>query len=189
MKTNRTKSSRTFYLKHRQRILKRVQAWRNQNRDAIRKRQREKYATNSTFRKKLKKYQVRYRKENREKVYAYQRVYRRTKLREWHNAYKRKWTKTPKGKALVQLKGYRRRALLKDIGTHTKKEWLDIVKKHKNRCAICRKKRKLTKDHIVPLTKGGRNTADNLQPLCAECNGRKGNRLSTGDIVHTERLV
>ena len=39
----------------------------------------------------------------------------------------------------VQLKGYRRRALLKDIGTHTKKEWLDIVKNTKPMCDMQKK--------------------------------------------------
>ena len=31
-------------------------------------------------------------------------------------------------------------------------------------------------DHIVPLSKGGKTTLDNLQTLCAECNLGKGNR-------------
>ncbi len=34
----------------------------------------------------------------------------------------------------------------------------------------------LTIDHIVPRSKGGRNTLDNLRVFCNSCNGRKGNR-------------
>jgi hypothetical protein len=35
---------------------------------------------------------------------------------------------------------------------------------------------KLHIDHIVPLSKGGKTTKDNLQTLCAICNLGKGNR-------------
>lgn len=34
-----------------------------------------------------------------------------------------------------------------------------------------------TKDHIIPVTKGGKNIATNYQTMCAPCNSRKGNRL------------
>ena len=31
----------------------------------------------------------------------------------------------------------------------------------------------LTMDHVVPLTRGGRSTKDNLVPCCKECNNKK----------------
>lgn len=35
----------------------------------------------------------------------------------------------------------------------------------------------ITKDHIIPRSKGGKNILDNYQPLCYNCNQLKANRI------------
>jgi 5-methylcytosine-specific restriction endonuclease McrA len=61
--------------------------------------------------------------------------------------------------------------------TLTADEWAEILRLAGNACVRCREpfgpRRKPQKDHIVPLSKGGGLTAQNCQPMCANCNNEK----------------
>ena len=61
----------------------------------------------------------------------------------------------------------------------------DAFEKSKNndgeyQCAICKVTGKdrvfFQVDHIIPMNKGGKSVAENLQILCRQCNGKKGDR-------------
>ena len=43
-------------------------------------------------------------------------------------------------------------------------------------CVICGSKKRLNIDHIVPISKGGTNSMDNVQILCFSCNRKKSNK-------------
>lgn len=43
-------------------------------------------------------------------------------------------------------------------------------------CQYCGNPANLTIDHVIPLSRGGRTTWDNVVTACRSCNGRKGNR-------------
>jgi 5-methylcytosine-specific restriction endonuclease McrA len=74
----------------------------------------------------------------------------------------------------------RRRALMYDSETtHTEEEWQDLKAFYEYKCLCCGRREpeiKLTRDHVIPLTKGGNDSIHNIQPLCARCNSKKNQR-------------
>lgn len=84
--------------------------------------------------------------------------------------------------------GPRRRMRLHNApGSHTTAEWIEVVAQY-DRCPMCQRKWEdippppnrasvITVDHIVPVTKGGSDSIENLRPLCYSCNSKKGDKL------------
>lgn len=56
-------------------------------------------------------------------------------------------------------------------------DWLRLVARHDGRCAYCGDRTELQKDHVVPISRGGRHAIGNILPACRPCNSSKGNRL------------
>lgn len=44
-------------------------------------------------------------------------------------------------------------------------------------CAFCGSTSRLELDHIIPFSRGGPDTVENLRVLCKTCNLRRGNRI------------
>jgi len=53
-----------------------------------------------------------------------------------------------------------------------------LLEKYNFKCNSCNSTENLSIDHIKPVSKGGKDTFDNLQILCKSCNSRKGSRWS-----------
>jgi len=62
-------------------------------------------------------------------------------------------------------------------GSHTLGEWQNLCIKNNNKCVCCGEEKKLTKDHIIPLSKGGSDYIANIQPMCRNCNSKKHNHI------------
>jgi hypothetical protein len=56
----------------------------------------------------------------------------------------------------------------------THEDWMAILEYHDHRCAYCLERaRRLEKDHVIALVRGGDHTADNIVPACRSCNATK----------------
>ena len=69
-------------------------------------------------------------------------------------------------------------------GSHTYGEWELLKKQYGYVCPCCGEKepfnqrvKYLTQDHIIPLSKGGSDYIENIQPLCMHCNLTKHTKI------------
>jgi hypothetical protein len=64
----------------------------------------------------------------------------------------------------------------------------NIILRDEETCQYCGKHfRELTLDHVIPRSRGGQSTWENLVASCRVCNGRKGNRLLKDAGMHLIR--
>lgn len=98
----------------------------------------------------------------------------------------KRWQERHPEKVAVMRKaqGQRKRAIKAGAeGSFSSKEWQQILETYNYTCLCCGKKGdetvtgRLTQDHIVPLSGGGRHSKENIQPLCFSCNSRKGTKV------------
>lgn len=59
----------------------------------------------------------------------------------------------------------------------TSDDWRRIVNRYGGRCAYCGASGVMTRDHVVPLSRGGRHAEGNIVPACMPCNQSKTTKL------------
>ncbi len=55
----------------------------------------------------------------------------------------------------------------------------EVLKRDQHRCQYCGSHRRLTLDHVIPRSKGGLHTWDNVVAACEPCNSTKSDRTPT----------
>jgi 5-methylcytosine-specific restriction endonuclease McrA len=142
-----------------------IKTWRRSERG---KASDKKYGQSSKGKEKAKKYRQSEKAKERQRRYLREGRYRQ---------HAKEYRQSEKGKALVAIMNHKRRATIKNLpATLTAEEWEQIQKHYKYRCVYCGEKKKLTRDHIIPLSKNGPLTKENVIPACINCNSRKYNR-------------
>jgi len=99
----------------------------------------------------------------------------------------KEFMKTEKGKACAQRKNFNRITKMKEIINNlTAQEWINILKEYKFRCAYCGCEftlfNKETRDHVIPISKGGGNIKGNIVPACRSCNSKKNNKITNEEV-------
>lgn len=149
-----------YHALHREENKDRCAKYNKEHSEEIRKKQKQYYEDNHEA---LMLQKAKYREENRERLKQYY--------------------QTPRGIIAKRAGAHNRRARKRNAeGTHTTEELYQQLKRQKNRCYYC--KARLGKgrnnwnaDHIVPLSKGGGNSIDNIVIACPKCNRDKYNRM------------
>ena len=154
--------------------------WYQKNKDREQKKHRE-YSQKPENKENHKEYY----QKNKEKCVAQSFQYQKDNPDKFRRNLK-KYAKTEKGKACEQRKDALRRAGEREIiNTLTAGEWLEILKEYKFKCAYCNKEFTLfdreTRDHVIPISKGGDNTKENVVPACKSCNSAKRNKILGGN--------
>jgi 5-methylcytosine-specific restriction endonuclease McrA len=134
-----------------------------------------------------------YREQHRERLRAYDREHY-LRNRERHNELIRVGYRKNPEKKKAQISAYlranpdkaaaksnRRRAKEHAAsGSHSIAEWLALKAHYDYTCLCCGRGEpaiELTRDHVIPLDKGGSDDIANIQPLCRSCNGTKGAQI------------
>lgn len=93
---------------------------------------------------------------------------------QFQNIYK-KYVSLQNSRELYEINSRIERAKISDSVRY------DVFMRDGNKCCICGRKQSdgviLEVDHIIPDSKGGKSTIDNLQTLCDRCNGGKSNKM------------
>ena len=71
-------------------------------------------------------------------------------------------------------KRVRRARIANVLATLTAAEWNAILEAAGHACIYCGSQEKITQDHLIPISRGGDHTAENVAPACLPCNQSKG---------------
>jgi 5-methylcytosine-specific restriction endonuclease McrA len=160
------------YLENKEKQLQQSAEWAKSHREACRANYT-KWA--KKYPEKVKARRKKHYEETREKALAYSARYREENPEEVKEGIS-KWRK--ENPEAQRMHGHVRKTRKTMAGgSYTVAEWKILCKKYGYKCLRCKKKRKLTADHVIPIKLGGTSNIDNIQPLCGPCNSKKGAKV------------
>ena len=186
----RTETNRIWRLKNKDRAKSNEKAYREANKEKIEAYRKEYYQNNKD---KVNAQKKEYNKRKKDEIKAKRKKYREAN-KEIISAKLKAYAQSEHGK-LVRKNCENKRRFLKNITSDgsvplnikfpLNSELESLMETQKYKCVYC--KEELTQenshlDHIVPLSKKGTHTIDNIQFLCPSCNLQKGS-LSEDEFI------
>jgi len=129
---------------------------------------------------------ARYRAKHKSQHAAYQSAYYvryKTQVAAKHAAWR---AMNPEQRATLNA-AYRARRF-GNGGSHTLAEWREKLELFAHCCAYCGESKPLTRDHNIPLSRGGTDDIMNILPACQSCNSRK-HRLTALEFIGARKAA
>ena len=158
---NRKEYYRNYYRMNKEKVKKYNTEYYERNKDVIKENSR---IYHSQYRDVILKKKRDYYKSNKAEIYeAKKRSIKRNKIH-----YK-----------ILDAKHAHIRRQNKKVGVCTLKstEWTRTLKYFNHQCAYCGSAEYLEQDHVIPVSRGGHYTPDNIIPACRSCNASKNNKI------------
>lgn len=195
-------SSKKYRQNNQEKVRETKRNWVNKNKDKKAAWDKAYYEKNKE---KISSYHKKWRKENADYVRETTKQYREAN-KEKKAAGDRRWAQANKDKVNENSRRYRQRHPEKQNEIHRNynkrnpEVWRTIAQNRRTRklengiflvttkdikrilnkpCAYCGSKDRLTLDHIIPISRGGRHSIGNLLSACKSCNSKKHNKFIT----------
>ena len=161
-------SKRKYYKKNKKRHSNLMAEWHSKNKD------------------KQRTYSKNYRLRNKEKIKQINREWYRNNKHKRAQYYKKnkdyilkRTAKRRKDNPLISRvythKYRQRKKLLKS--NFTIDQWQQCLTHFNHQCAYCGSTESLEQEHVIPVSRGGHYTPDNIIPACRSCNASKNNKI------------
>lgn len=166
-------SSRAWHAANREQANANVKAWAAANAEKVR-------ADGQAYRLanpgKIRTYRKAYYEQHRDKAIAYTKAWVAANP-EKVRAYSRASEKNHPEASAERYRRRRTRKLAGGVFAITERDWRRLCARWGNTCAYCGADGNLDRDHVIPLSRGGRHSIGNLLPACRRCNLSKSNKL------------
>lgn len=131
-----------------------------------------------------------YYKKNASDLLLYKRKYYKNNKKEILETKKEYYEKVKRNRQYKETRKLNKQRYLtrkaKLIHSLSKSDWQQCLNQFDNQCAYCGNTGTLEQEHVIPVSRGGHYTADNIIPACRSCNASKNNKIMQDWFIEHE---